>query len=514
MKPINADDPTCNPISSNCVIWQGPDIPCIKLCKGDTVSVVIYKLATELCKLLEQTNVSVYDLSCLQLVGCTPATFQELIQLLIRRICELENCVFEPCAPGCQGRVCRVTSGGGSGSDGCPDCVVNVCSHFYYTNQAGDTVTTMQLTDYVQAIGNRVCQLIDQIATVNAILQNHERRIATLENTPPPKFTLPQVTPVCVLPSAPTDMNIVLSALEQQFCALIGATGEPNAIYDAILAQCAGLTGSPQLGGSGSMGSLAGWNNTVQNLADAINNIWLTICDLRAAVTNIQTNCCPSGCSGISLSMTAQLNGDTLTVWFSGTIPVGFSQCPPLGLTNFTISDQSGNSIIVTGDIVAALNSLYGISWNLSSSPLNLSDDLTVTATPCLTDGISTCQYTYTEVLANQTACPVMTYNATDTQISYSGVIIATGTGVTYTVEVWDALGLTLIQSQSTLVTVPPVFNLLGTFTGLNPSTSYKVRVVITPSVGTPTSCPFATVTTLAPACPPPTNVVPSIIIS
>jgi hypothetical protein len=26
----------CTPLSSNCVIWQGPDISCINLCKGPT----------------------------------------------------------------------------------------------------------------------------------------------------------------------------------------------------------------------------------------------------------------------------------------------------------------------------------------------------------------------------------------------------------------------------------------------------------------------------------------------
>ena len=47
MKPLNLDNKPCSPISSNCVIWQGPDIPCIKLCTGDTVSDVVAKLATD-----------------------------------------------------------------------------------------------------------------------------------------------------------------------------------------------------------------------------------------------------------------------------------------------------------------------------------------------------------------------------------------------------------------------------------------------------------------------------------
>ena len=30
----------CKPISSNCVVWQGPDLNCINVCNGDTISIV------------------------------------------------------------------------------------------------------------------------------------------------------------------------------------------------------------------------------------------------------------------------------------------------------------------------------------------------------------------------------------------------------------------------------------------------------------------------------------------
>ena len=62
MKPLNLDNSPCSPTSSNCVIWQGPDLACIKLCKGDTVSDVIAKLATELCTIMDMLNVTNYDL--------------------------------------------------------------------------------------------------------------------------------------------------------------------------------------------------------------------------------------------------------------------------------------------------------------------------------------------------------------------------------------------------------------------------------------------------------------------
>ena len=83
MKPLNLDNKPCSPISSNCVIWQGPDIPCIKLCAGDTVSDVVAKLAAELCTVLDILNVTNYDLSCFNLTACAPNDFTALIQFLI-----------------------------------------------------------------------------------------------------------------------------------------------------------------------------------------------------------------------------------------------------------------------------------------------------------------------------------------------------------------------------------------------------------------------------------------------
>lgn len=495
MKPLNADSASCTPISSNCVIWQGPDIPCIKLCKGDTVSAVVYKLALELCTIMAQTDITNYDLACLNIQGCGPKDLAGLIQILIDRICALEGC--------CSGTTPTPTTG-------CQDCVVNIAPCFYYTNELGDTITTMQLNDYVLAIGNRVCSILDQITIINAILNNHEIRITALENAPPPTFTLPKVTPVCVLPSVATDMNLVLSALESQFCTLLTATGTATNIFDAILFQCPGLNSAPRLGGPGTMSSITGWVNTVQNLSDSIKNLWLTICDLRAAVVNIQVNCCPQACDGVDITITASLTGSTLTIFPTGTIPTGFTQCAPSFLTSFTVSDESGNSIVLTGDIIGNLNS--SIVFNLGATPINILDNLTVTAPVCLTKDGNVCSYNFTYYIANSGSCPTMTYTETDTTIAYNGLVTLSGTA-TYVVELWDSTGSTLISSQSTLVTVPPATSISGTFNTLTASTVYKLRVRVSSGGSTIFTCPFATVVTLAPACPPPTDVVPTITI-
>lgn len=81
----------CIPISSNCVIWQGPKIPCLNLCKGDSITEVLYKFATDYCALLEQLDPTKYDLTCLNNVNCPPESFQELIQAIIDKICDIEQ---------------------------------------------------------------------------------------------------------------------------------------------------------------------------------------------------------------------------------------------------------------------------------------------------------------------------------------------------------------------------------------------------------------------------------------
>lgn len=81
----------CTPISSNCVTWTGPNIPCLNLCKGDTVTDVVYKFAQSYCELLAQLDPSKYDLSCLNDKACPPGSFHDLVQLLITKICEIEK---------------------------------------------------------------------------------------------------------------------------------------------------------------------------------------------------------------------------------------------------------------------------------------------------------------------------------------------------------------------------------------------------------------------------------------
>jgi len=271
MKPLNLDNRPCSPISSNCVIWQGPTLDCINLCTGDTISDVVAKMATELCTLLDQTNVSNYDLTCLGITACGPKDFQALIQLLIDKICELQG--LPPVEL--------------QSTSACPDCLVSVAPCFVEGGQ-----TTMQLIDYVQMIANKICDLIASIAELQTQIDNLDIRVTILENTPPPTFTLPSFTVDCTLSDGVIvggnayTIDLILNALVNDdiygYCALLGATGLPADIISAVSGACITsttptLSNAPTPYGTEYLGS---WVNTPTTVADAITNIWIVLCDI------------------------------------------------------------------------------------------------------------------------------------------------------------------------------------------------------------------------------------------
>jgi len=509
MKPLNRQEPGCNFTTSNCVIWQGPDITCLNLCKGDTVSDVVYKLATELCEVLDILSLTNYDLSCFGLGKAEPVDFKGLITFILDKLCELQGGPVTPGPIGTTNPDVSTQNGnlrvGATG--GCPDCVVSIAPCFYYKNAFGDTVTSMQLIDYATAIGNKVCNNVDQILQLQNIVANHELRIAALESAPAPVFVTPQIVPTCVLPSVLTDIDIVLDALEQQFCDLRTATGEPPAIYSNLAKQPAGLTFDQALSNpSITMGSFTGWTNVVTNVAETLGNMWITIADLRLAVRTIQLNCCPTGCDGIALSLTATYSADVLTIYVSGTIPAGFVQCS--GTTTVKVTDSAGNSIQFNYDLISYLNNPTGYPFNLSGTPINSSLDLTIDITPCLYNSSTnaTCESCLNYYIVNEASCPAVTWTQGSNSISYS--FISQAGDWTYTVEVWDSAGSTMIANQTQAIS--GVQTVTGEVIGLSPATIYKVRLTIVATACDecqPKECQFTNVTTNLAPCPPPPGV-------
>lgn len=472
MKPLNKDEPGCNYTSSNCVIWQGPDLDCIKLCKGDSISDVVAKLATELCSVMELLDVVNYDLTCLNIKPVAPTNFHDFLQLLIDTICALQT------ATGVITPVLVTT-----------DPQMPVARIFQYVDAYGNTVTTMPLPNYVTAIGNEVNKQYNQLVVLETVTAVHTEQIATVQDSlnSLPDNSQPLVVPdACILPAIPTPVPDVVSAMSLILCSLQAATGNPTEIYTAVSKQCAGLALQQTLSNNlVTYNGIPGWNNVMNNGAAALNNIQLVLCDVISAIRTVQL-CCNNGCSSIALALYATVTGTDINVFLTGVVPPQFIDCAGPG-SLVTITDSSGNFFTTNMSITGFVNNPYVISTLLT--PVDPTKNITVTIMPCLIDNANatTCQSVISYLIVSQVNCPVMTYIPSMDAISFSGVP-TTGTN-TYDVQLYDSTASTLLSSVSQIITFPVVF--VGNFPGLGPNLSYTLRVVITNPSGAVTSCPF-----------------------
>jgi hypothetical protein len=317
--PIKANDTQegCNPIASNCVIWQGPDIPCIKLCKGDTISDVTAKLAERLCTILDYLDVSAYDLSCFNPICPSPKDFQDLIQLLVDRICAINDIVVNP-------------SNGGASGIGCPDCVVPVAQCLQRPDVLGNVVTTLQLKDYVILIGNEICTITTTVASLDSRVTSLESAVTDIQNncctSSGGGSSLVMPASKCLGTADGTPITDYLIALDTAFCSLQTTTGNQNDTNTALSYKCINGTDALATGGS-TFNSLPGWIDSPTNLAQTVQDLWLVVCnqytainDLRVTIEDLQTQigqCCniPVGCDSIQLVSNA---------WFETTVGQGY----------------------------------------------------------------------------------------------------------------------------------------------------------------------------------------------
>lgn len=491
MIPVATSNRTngCNPISSNCVVWQGPDIPCIDLCHGDTISEVVYKLASELCDLLDATSLTGLDLSCLDL-NQAPQTQKELLQVIIDTLCSLD------------GR-CTTLEGGSGGGGSTSTIMATLPSCLQYTNQQNDLVTQLPIDDYAELVAARVCTILANITAISTTVNNHESRITVLENTVTNnQSSIPQVLPSCVLPAVLTDIDEVVEVLEAEYCNLSNAIGGAEGALSVNSAVCTNLNNSASLSGQGPMSSLVGWNSTVSNLSESLQNLWITVCDIRNAVQSIKDTCCSTSCDDIIFTFVPSLSGNNTTLYldFTGTsIPAGFVQNNILGSV-VSIVDGAGNSFTDYVDIVSAVNAGVSGTVDITTSGLNVVTGLTITTTLAVNNGTIDCNKGVTKTVKSNFECPTLTTTVTETTIDYS--FINTNGPVNYSIA--------LMLGSATLATdsISGAGNtVIGQFDSLVAGNTYKITVTVTSGSESKTCTSKTVTTTAAPSCPSPTNV-------
>ena len=377
MKPINLDNSPCSPISSNCVIWQGPDIPCIKLCKGDTVSDVVYKLGMELCNIMDLLNVNGYDLSCFDLASCKPQNIQELIQFLIERICALE--AVDAAA------VATPTTSGNQARSASADTLVTVASCFVV-----GTTTVMPVAEYAQAMGTRICNIIDQITVINLQINDLDIRVTTLETTPAPTFTIPSFTLACNVDSLISGSTYGIDVILEEYinnvwCGFYATTGSITDLSNAIASQCILGTDFTKVNPAATYAmQYPTWIQPTTTIADLLNNAWIVLCDIyNGSVVTIT----PATTSTIETIVTG---GPAYTI-SAKVIDTGWVDLDGFGFYTGTDTDalrprvrRIGNVLHFKGQVMVPIDDGAGapLLWQYSNVPPIDTYYLSTTVTP------------------------------------------------------------------------------------------------------------------------------------
>ena len=486
MIPTNSSTTTngCDNISSNCVIWQGPDIACINLCNGDTVSEVVAKLATEVCTIITDgvtanPNLVGLDLTCLNIPGVTPTTLVPVLQAMITGICTNNSTDLPTCT--------QVV-----------DClpIMNLPLCLEYDDPVlGTRVTQERLDAFASTMATKICNNYNQIQLNASTITQHGIWIAELRDCVLPctgAVVEAQIVPTCVSNvGTPTNVSTVLIALEIRFCALESAVGLPSAINNAISQAVITGTYNTLTNTSVSYGSIAGWNVTPTNLAQSMQNAWVVIDDMYTAVVNIQNNCCPTGCDRVVFGyVTSNIltNGEITSLNFNfqgSTIPATFNDCA--GSTVITISDALNNVITQTVSVSTLQTVSSGVDISLPT--LNTNQNLSISVAFCATDGSDTCSDTVLSTVTGVVPCPAaITMSAISTTSATVSFVNLIGLTAVYTIDILDSSNVLV----ATFVQNSPGANVSHNFTGLIPGTNYTTRVTVAKG-GTTVVCPNTT---------------------
>jgi len=462
----------CTPISSNCVIWQGPNISCLDLCTGDTISVVIATLAEKICDIIQgAVNIEIGDIDG-----------QCVVDDILNQNIDFENGGITAWIQGIINVLCSHGPHGGGGADEehdhphehdpvslpVPKCIQSYLPGGTTTMPLTGVSIPLQnggnaaflaaldgtpsdgvVTGWGELIGNAVCYILDFCCHDSVLpdgmgggglssgnVRGLASRVRKLEQQPATVYVPPKVTPKYVTNNVgkAQDMNVVLTALENEFGILRQATGLATVIREAIKRQPIALNTEGRLNGTGTMSALPGWYMKPATLGESISNLWITTTDMRNAIKDLQKSTTKTHCSDIVYDFSASLVKGAgpvtgIKLDFTGlSVPSTFSDVGTGSL--ITIKDASLNSKTVYLKTAGYQNTTSGYTVDIGN--LNVTENYEITVDFNFSDGTSDCAKSVVVALANNVGFPTIAFSDhTTSSFRYTASGMSTADGTT-----------------------------------------------------------------------------------
>ncbi len=281
----------CTPISSSCVIWNGPKITCIDQCQNESIEDIVYRLSQVICSL---TNITSLDCNCndkvtSQIFNCynTDQSINTGIPSYTLTTEQLLESIFT-------NFICTQGEYEISYQD--------VLDKIYFTNQPlplenclqyeedNQTITELTYDQYILLLAQWVCDLYDTLVTQQSDITTVQNDILVIQEwinnyAEPTKITITSGCASSANPGETVNIDTAFEAFEAHYCDYISILGNTTEWSTAMSAMCPNLATEPQMQDLDlDMEDLPNWITNPNTVAENYNNLWLTVCDLRVSL--------------------------------------------------------------------------------------------------------------------------------------------------------------------------------------------------------------------------------------
>lgn len=436
-KPINQNNNGNVNLTGKAVKWDGPNIPCLDLCTGDTITTVVYKIGQRVCELVTSyEELEDLDFQCI-LDYCTSCpkdySIKAIIQLLLDNDCKIQDLIT-----GLENQINNINNAGivlSLNLKCIEDELLLICRD----------ITTYTINDLLQCFINIICDHETSIQAQAARILTLEQLICSLQDiVVNGEYNEPDLTNACINGGTPTEHHIFTGLLADEACDIRTDLGTTSEVQDAISNACiTDFLTDPDI------------IRNPTNLAQDETNKWIVLCAALERLKDIEENCCSPVCDDIKIGFTAtysEIDNEYTLTFNNGTgtfIPPGFTDCG----SEITLADQHGNILTV------GITLTNGAVIVVSGGSLFVTDPVTATINTCFehTNGLQCIDCFVQTIPSQEVGCKICKLCAVGDETAQILVIyhtLASATPVTVTLYGGACLSFDLPDEAPTIDTI------------------------------------------------------------